>query len=96
MGKQEALDGIMTEHPAIEKAAGAYVAARDARMALTKDEVATRAALIEAMKSAGVLSYRTTDGLECSLTTTTTEKIKVRAPKSDEDDPGDEAEDAGE
>ena len=88
MGTQRVLDGVTTEHPAIEKAASAYVEARDARMALTKDEVQTRAALIQAMKNAGVLTYRTTDGLHCVLTTT--EKVKVRAPSGEATDEGED------
>lgn len=83
MSNQDALPGVMTEHPEIEKAASTYVEARDARMALTKDEVAAREVLIQAMKTAGVLTYRTTDGLTCLLTTK--EKVKVRSGRGEDE-----------
>ena len=61
--------------PAVHAAIEEYVAARDQRMQLTKVEVEKKAALLDAMKKAGVLAY-SVDGHSAELEID--EQVKAR------------------
>ena len=81
--KQKELPGM--EKPSIEdveRAADEYVDARDKRMALTKQEVETRDALIAAMRAHKIKSYEYDGRL---VTLEATAKIKVKSV-ADEDE----------
>lgn len=87
--KQERIPG--TEGPrrnaALEKAAAAYVDARDERMELTEKEVEKQDALVTAMEKAGLETYRCEDTnfvVEISKST----KAKVRKVKDMASDEG--------
>lgn len=80
-------------HQDIEKAAAAYVEARDERMMLTKREVETQAKLLTAMKAHGLSKYRCdSEDLEVEVVPEA-EKAKVRkvAPPAEDSDDADEA-----
>jgi hypothetical protein len=89
-GRQKDLPGIERESiPEINAAAEAYVKARDKRMELTKEEVATHEALAETMKRHKVKVYKDSDAdPPLIMTLTSTEvvvKVKVSvAPKDPE------------
>jgi hypothetical protein len=74
-----------TRNSAIDKAAEAYVEARDERMELTKQETATKAVLMAAMKEAGESIYETEDGLVVEITHKDVEDVKVKRRGADED-----------
>ena len=66
--------------PEIEKAATAYVDARDERMSLTEHEVELQGRLVQAMKTAKLATYRC-DDVDLIVEMSTLEKAKVRKVK---------------
>jgi hypothetical protein len=82
--KQMEIEGTrQAEHPDIEEAAEKYRAVRDERMALTKDEVAAKAALLAAMHAHDCDAYKLDDGAVVKVTAK--EDVKVNMPKDDVD-----------
>lgn len=77
--------------PAIEKAAGNYVEVRDSRMKLTKEEVAARAVLINALNENGVTRYQYDDNI-VELKPGEA-KVKVRLVDPDDAEEGEDDED---
>jgi hypothetical protein len=86
-GKQGKLPGTERKdrNPAIEKAASAYVDARDERMDLTEREVELQDALVIAMKTAKLTTYRC-DDVDLVVEMSTLEKAKVRRVKDQTED----------
>lgn len=82
MSEQVVIPGTLEIVDAIEVAAEAYVKARNARMALTKEEVESRTALIGAMNGAERTAYKTASGLFVMLTSV--DKVKVKAERESE------------
>lgn len=67
----------------LEKAADKYVEARDSRIALTEEEVASREALAALMHQHGLTSYRYDERI---ITLVPAEKVKVKKDKPEVDD----------
>ncbi len=80
-GKQLKIAGTASKDrlPDVEKAAAAYVAARDERMENTKVEVKTQAALVAAMQAHKLQSYKCDD--EDLLITLTDTGVKAKVKK---------------
>lgn len=91
MVEQQQIPGTEdTVHPEVSKAAKAYVAVRDERMALTKRETEAKAALLEACRAADVDHY-VIEGGTYEVVFTKSEDVKVRRVKSSPaDDDGEE------
>ena len=67
--------------PDIEDAAKEYLLHRETRASIQKEEEEAQEILLLAMKSAGVQTYRTTEGFDCALDVK--EKVKVSKPKGE-------------
>jgi len=75
----------------IEKAAADYKEARDERMALTKDEVKTKAALLASMQAHKLTKYRCED-IDCEVELKVKEMdVKVKKIELDVDEGDEEA-----
>lgn len=83
---------------AIDKAIAEYVPIRDERIALSVQEKAAKKKLIDLVHAhskeigrddKGVITYQTNEDIVLTLTPTE-EKLKVKSPKGEEDDGGDD------
>lgn len=96
-GKQTKLPGTERQdtHPDIEEAAAEYVEVRDARMQLTKKEVAAQQKLLASMKANKLTKYRCDqEDLEVEIVAKD-EKAKVKRVDAGADDDDDEFADDG-
>lgn len=88
--KQESLPGTKSKRDEdLVAKATAYVEARDARMKLTAEEVATKGALLLAMKERKIEIYDDPDS-DLVITIEHEERLKVKKAKDEDDDEGDE------
>lgn len=77
---------------ALEKAAAAYVEARDERMELTEKEVEKQQALVAAMDKAGLEMYRCEDmKFVVEISKTTKAKVRKVSDPAEEAEGGDDA-----
>lgn len=92
MGKQATIPGTTPKAIAeIDRAAEAYVEIRDKRMKLTAKEVEAQATLVAAMQKHKLDAYRCTstdDPLDVTMIVVA--KAKVKAPKDEDGDGGEE------
>jgi hypothetical protein len=81
--KQEELPGVdLEKNEAVEAAAEEYAAARDERMRIGLDEVRLKGELLDLMHKHGLDGYKRND---ISIVLETSEKVKVKIKKSDDE-----------
>ena len=87
MATQATLDGVIPPViPELTQAAENYVAVRDERMKLTKEEVAKRTVVVDLMKSNSLTSYQdNANELTIVLETKTKVKVKIGGEEPEED-----------
>jgi hypothetical protein len=87
MARQKEIPGTeRPKHPEVDAAAEGYVKVRDKRIKLSADEKAAKAALVEAMRAAGLKVYRDD---EAGLIVALAEKTDVKVTEVDDEPEGD-------